>query len=173
MPTTGFTEDDFYTQPKLTGGQPTMDITNARIDGTVEAADDSWMIQHCPTYHSGISHGLILDVDDRADVIVVQWIGPDGLQDTTYQLPPQTLVESSKPAPPRTVQIRRRITDGYYYSDEPAGSYFTAAEALFWLTYVDGAQAPDPDSPIPGAFTVTRPFGDYTEIRYLAPIPTP
>lgn len=161
-----------------------MDITNARIHGTVEAADHTWMLTHCPTYHSRISHGLIIDIDDRyADAIVVQWIGPDGLQDITYQLPPHTLVESVKPAPPATVEIRCRISDGHDHSDEPDGSYFTAAEALFWLaswsrlaqSAYGGTQSPDPDSPIPGAFTVSRPCGDhgqYTETRYLA-LPTP
>ncbi|KMO69831.1 hypothetical protein [Mycolicibacterium chlorophenolicum] len=158
-----------------------MDITNAGIHRTVEAADHSWMIEHCPTYHSGVSHGLIIDVDDRyADAIVVQWIGPDGLQNITYQLPSQVLVESAKPAPPFTVQIRRRLTDGHYYSDEPDGSYFTATEALFWLTSwsrlaqaaYGATQAPDLDSSIPGAFTVTRPCGEYTETRYLAALPT-
>ena len=42
-----------------------MDITQARSNATVEAAEHTWMLDHCPTYHHRVAHGLIVDVDDR------------------------------------------------------------------------------------------------------------
>ena len=159
-----------------------MDITQARINATVEAAEHTWMLDHCPTYPPRVAHGLIVDVDDRyAAAIVVAWIGPEGLQPITYALPAARLVDSTKPAPPLTVQIRRHLTDptGRPLRDEPLSCYYTATEALFWLTSwsrvarsaLAASQADDPDNAVPGAFTVTVSYADHTEVRYLAALP--
>ena len=157
-----------------------MDISAARINGTVEAADDNWMLDFCPTYHRRVTHGLVIDIDERySDTIVVRWIGPNGLQDIAYQLPPHSLVPSRRPAPPLTVELRRRLVAGDITRDEPMGfRYYTTREALFWLNSgfktlknLGAVRAPDTDSPIPGAFSITTQYADYTEIQYAAPIP--
>ena len=96
-----------------------MVITTARINGTVEAADHNWMLDHRPTYHSRVTHGLIIDIDDRdAAAILVCWIGPDGLQPHTHQLPAHSLVPSHRPPPPFTVELRRRLIAGDLINDE-------------------------------------------------------
>lgn len=69
-----------------------------RAGDIVRAADPAAMLQACDTYHSGVTHGVVVDVrpEYSAGVFVV-WYGADGPQSVSYGLEPAMLATAENP----------------------------------------------------------------------------